>query len=87
MGDIMLYGALRMPYEMAMGDELSRHQYWQRAQQALDELTLAKMDAERYQWAIAHPHLLEKIIGETGSMPCGDWGMMITNRIDEQKSG
>lgn len=34
MSDMMLFGVLGMPFEMAMGDELSRVQFWQRAQQA-----------------------------------------------------
>ena len=38
MSDIMLEGVLRMPYEMAMESEIGRYQYWQRAQQALDEI-------------------------------------------------
>lgn len=42
MSDVMLYGVLRMPYEMAMGDELSRWQFWQRAQEAADRLEAAE---------------------------------------------
>jgi hypothetical protein len=33
--DVMLFGVLQMPYDMAMADELSRRQYYDRAQQAL----------------------------------------------------
>ena len=36
MSDLMLKAVLRMPYEMAMADELSRKQFYYRAQQALD---------------------------------------------------
>jgi len=36
MSDLMLKAVLRMPYEMAMADELSRRQFYDRAQQALD---------------------------------------------------
>lgn len=36
MSDLMLKAVLRMPYEMAMDDELSRKQFYDRAQQALD---------------------------------------------------
>lgn len=38
MSDIMLYGVLRMPYELAMSDEISRLQFYQRAQEAADRL-------------------------------------------------
>ena len=33
----MLAGVIRLPYERAMGDEISRRQFYDRAQQALDE--------------------------------------------------
>jgi hypothetical protein len=47
MSDIMTQGVIRMPYEQAMGDELSRYQFYQRAQQVLDERNeaLAKLSA------------------------------------------
>lgn len=38
MGDVMLFGILRMPYDMAMANEISRHQYWQSGQQAAQEI-------------------------------------------------
>ena len=34
----MLLEILRLPSELAMQDEISRHQYWQRARQAADEI-------------------------------------------------
>ena len=48
MSDVMLFGVLRMPYELAMSSDLSRLQFWQRAQQAADEI-------ERLRAAIAAP--------------------------------
>jgi hypothetical protein len=42
MSDVMLYGILRMPYEMAMNDELSRWQFYQTAQQALNRMVIAE---------------------------------------------
>ena len=36
--DIMLFGVLRMPFDMAMNGNLSQHQYWQRGQQAADTI-------------------------------------------------
>lgn len=38
MSDTMLFGVLRMPYELAMSDELSRLQFYGRSQQAADEI-------------------------------------------------
>ena len=49
MSEVMLYGVLEMPYELAMSSELSRLQYWQRGQQAATELRQAAdtIDAQR----------------------------------------
>jgi hypothetical protein len=33
MSDVMLFGVLKMPYEMAMADELSRRQFYERVQE------------------------------------------------------
>ena len=52
MGDVMLFGVLRMPYEMAMVDELSRRQFWGRAQQAADELITLRAEVERLRAAL-----------------------------------
>lgn len=41
MSDLMFYGVLRMPYEMAMGNEISRYQFYQTAQAAADRLERA----------------------------------------------
>ena len=38
MSDLMLFGVLRMPQDLAMADEFSRHQFYDRAQQAADRL-------------------------------------------------
>jgi len=38
MSDVMLFGVLRMPYDMAMHSELSRKQFYNRAQQAADKI-------------------------------------------------
>lgn len=44
MSDMMLLGVLRMPYEVAMSNELSRLQFHQRAQSAADRI---EADADR----------------------------------------
>lgn len=38
MSDTMLFGVLRMPYELAMSGEMGRRQFYGRAQQATDEI-------------------------------------------------
>ena len=38
MSDLMLTAVLSMPYDMAMADDLSRRQFYDRAQQALEEI-------------------------------------------------
>lgn len=38
MSDVMLFGVLRMPYEMAMEGEISRLQFYNRAQEAADRI-------------------------------------------------
>ncbi len=38
MSDLMLTAVLSMPYDMAMENEFSRRQFWDRAQQALAEI-------------------------------------------------
>ena len=46
MSDVMLFGVLRMPYEMAMSSELSRRQFYERAQEAANRLE--GLDAEKW---------------------------------------
>ena len=42
MSDVMFYGVLRMPYEMAMADEISRFQFYSRVQEAVDRVEKAE---------------------------------------------
>lgn len=44
MSDVLFYGVLRMPYDMAMGDEISRLQFYQRVQQAAGRLEAAELE-------------------------------------------
>ena len=52
--NLMLSAVIRMPFEMAMADPISRMQFYQRSQQALNELEALQSqdreDAERYRW-------------------------------------
>lgn len=44
MSDVMLYGVLRMPFKMAMSDEMSRYQFYQRVQEAATRLEAAEAE-------------------------------------------
>lgn len=46
MSDVMLFGVLRMPLELAMSSELSRLQFWQRAQEAADRIEKLEMEVD-----------------------------------------
>jgi hypothetical protein len=46
MSDLMLYGVLRMPYEMAMGNELSRRQFYGRVQEVVNRMEAAEAKLE-----------------------------------------
>lgn len=52
MSDIMLRGVIQMPYEMAMQSELSRRQFYERANQALNELNAKAAEVERMREAV-----------------------------------
>lgn len=42
MSDVMLFGVLRMPFNLAMGGHLAQHQFYQRAQECADRLEKAE---------------------------------------------
>jgi hypothetical protein len=52
MSDVMLYGILGMPYEMAMNDELSRFQFYQTVQQLLEKDSQQQAEIERLETAL-----------------------------------
>lgn len=60
MSDVMLFGVLRMPYELAMSSELLRRQFWDRAQEAADRLAAAESRAEA---AEAERDALREVLG------------------------
>ena len=47
MSDVMLYGILSMPYEMAMSDELSRFQFYKTVQRLLEKDSQQQAEIER----------------------------------------
>jgi len=47
MSDVMFYGILRMPYEMAMGNDLSRRQFYSTVQTAAARVESLEEDVER----------------------------------------
>lgn len=51
MSDVMFYGILRMPYEMAMNDEMSRFQFYQTVQQAVDRVDALEKELKRTKFA------------------------------------
>jgi hypothetical protein len=53
MSDLMFYGVLEMPYEMAMSDEISRIHFYGRAQQAADRLQAAEREVAELRAALA----------------------------------
>lgn len=48
MSDTMMFGIAKMPYKMAMRDELSRRQFYTNTQRLVASLEAALVDAERY---------------------------------------
>ena len=53
MSDVMFFGVLRMPYEMAMDSEISRYQFWKRAQEAVDRIERLEAANERLRGIVA----------------------------------
>lgn len=47
MSDEMMFGIAKMPYEMAMGDELSRRQFYANTQRLAAALEAARAEVER----------------------------------------
>ena len=47
MSDVMLYGILSMPYEMAMSDELSRFQFYKTVQRLLEKDSQQQAEIEK----------------------------------------
>ena len=52
MSDTMLFGVLELPYDMAMCSELSRHQFYGRAQEAVKRLRDQEAEIERLREAV-----------------------------------
>ena len=48
MGDVMLFGILRMPYKMAMESESTCQQYWQAGKQAANEIERLREENKQY---------------------------------------
>ena len=65
MSDVMFYGVLRMPYEMAMADEISRIQFYGRAQQAADRVERAESELNAARALLREVH-------EEGNLDAGD---------------
>lgn len=46
MSDLMLYGVLRMPFELVVESHIAMHQFYQRAQEAADRLEKAEQETD-----------------------------------------
>lgn len=53
MSDLMFFGVLRMPYEMAMEGEISRLQFYNRAKEAADRVERAEAELAELRTAVA----------------------------------
>jgi hypothetical protein len=72
MSDLMLFGVLRMPFDMAMSGEIAQRQFYDRAQEALDRMTAAEAEldtvrreleqerAETARWKSAHADMAKR---------------------------
>lgn len=66
MSDVMFYGILGMPYEMAMNNELSRYQFYQTVQQAIEKITRLEEENQKLKQFV-------KPILDHGDDCVGDW--------------
>lgn len=57
MSDLMLTAVLSMPYDMAMADDLSRRQFYDRAQQALEVI-------ERLRQLLCKCNMRTRLVGD-----------------------
>ena len=68
MSDLMTKAVIGMPYELAMASEVSRQQFYSRAQALLIEVETLHQNNERYQWVQQHCD-----IDYRGHRPDGDY--------------
>ena len=81
MSDVMLFGVLKMPYEMAMSSELSRLQFYQRVQQLVARVE-AQPEQEPDMLTIAYMSGLyegRKLEREACAKVCEDYGKSCVN--------
>jgi hypothetical protein len=76
MSDVMLFGVLKMPYELAMGDEMSRRQFYARVEEAVERLEQAEAKYDWLRWMVANGH---DFLKARGDMSAED----IDRKIDE----
>lgn len=80
--DIMLEGVLKMPYEMAMRDELLRLQYYQRALQALEHIESLRTKLAEREWISVADRL--PTINEKGNWHISQRCVVIVNKGHEK---
>ena len=52
MSDVMMFGIAKMPYELAMSDELSMRQFYANTQRLVAALEAAQAEVERLEKAL-----------------------------------
>lgn len=72
MSHLMTQAVIRMPYEMAMGNEISRRQYYDRANQVLDEME--SYAAARVSEALEEAALIVDLATQHHHVEC--WGSL-----------
>ena len=60
MSDVMLFGVLRMPYELAMSTEFSRRQFYERTQEAANEIERVRADGQSRGMFVARLEKMQK---------------------------
>lgn len=68
---IMTEGVIRMPYELAMSDELSRKQFYDRANDAMDELLTLRFKLAQQPSVDV---LVEEILNYCNEIANGEYG-------------
>lgn len=86
MSDVMLFGVLKMPYDLAMADELSRIQFYNRVQEAVTRLEEAERKVQAQQYVIDNL-MLEYCPEEMTDEQRAEWARNQRPYLDEAVAG
>ena len=86
MSDLMFYGVLRMPFELAMSDYMSQRQFYDRAQEAADRVEaadkrIAELEAENAEQLRIMQGRLE--VAEAGFRRANERVLLLEQRVGE----